>query len=178
MAFRQIYLQASSSQGSNLILPNMFVPSLAHMSRHMKNTQTTSMLVHLEQFALDHPEMSKEEISSCLLLQENTSTDTGLAVQQGMPRTLTFADRFGFELVDKDDDVDDDNDSAYDPAEHDDNSIDDHSNNEFRDDDDNSPDDDPENDDDNGLADDTGARLLPPPFIDPNGIAGVNDDPN
>jgi uncharacterized membrane protein YgcG len=40
-----------------------------------------------------------------------------LGRQQRMPKTLTFADRFGFEIPDADDDVDDDHDSAYDPAE-------------------------------------------------------------
>jgi hypothetical protein len=38
-----------------------------------------------------------------------------LGRQQNMPKTLTFADRFGFELPDADDDVDDDHDSDYDP---------------------------------------------------------------
>ena len=36
-----------------------------------------------------------------------------------MPKTLTFADRFGFEIPDTDDDVDDDHDSAYDPVDDD-----------------------------------------------------------
>jgi hypothetical protein len=34
-----------------------------------------------------------------------------------MPKTLTFADRYGFEIPDIDDDVDDDHDSNYDPNE-------------------------------------------------------------
>ncbi|CAJ1945436.1 unnamed protein product [Cylindrotheca closterium] len=34
-------------------------------------------------------------------------------LQQGMPTTLTFADRHGMELIDDDDDVDDDHDSLY-----------------------------------------------------------------
>ena len=38
-----------------------------------------------------------------------------LGRQQKMPKTLTFANRFGFELPDADDDVDDDHDSDYDP---------------------------------------------------------------
>ncbi len=38
-----------------------------------------------------------------------------LGCQQKMPKTLTFANRFGFELPDADDDVDDENDSDYDP---------------------------------------------------------------
>ena len=39
---------------------------------------------------------------------------------QGMPKSLTFADRYGFELVDVADDVDDDHDSDFDPADADD----------------------------------------------------------
>jgi hypothetical protein len=40
-----------------------------------------------------------------------------LGQQQGMPKTLNFADRYGHEIPDDDDDgVDDDHDSAYDPA--------------------------------------------------------------
>jgi hypothetical protein len=39
-----------------------------------------------------------------------------LGRQQDMPKTLSFADCFGFEIPDIDDDVDDDHDSAYDPA--------------------------------------------------------------
>jgi hypothetical protein len=35
--------------------------------------------------------------------------------QQKMPKTLTFADHFGFELPDVNDDVDDDHDSNYEP---------------------------------------------------------------
>jgi hypothetical protein len=42
-----------------------------------------------------------------------------LGRQQGMPKTLTFADRFGFELPDGDDAVDDDHDSAYAPSDDD-----------------------------------------------------------
>jgi hypothetical protein len=38
-----------------------------------------------------------------------------LGRQQNMPKTLTFADRFGFELPDAEDDIDDDHDSDYDP---------------------------------------------------------------
>jgi hypothetical protein len=38
-----------------------------------------------------------------------------LGRQQGMPKTITFADRFGHEIPDGDDDVDDDHDSDYDP---------------------------------------------------------------
>jgi hypothetical protein len=94
-----------------------------------------------------------------------------LALRQGtMPRTLTFADRFGFELVDENDDIDDDNDSAYDPA--DDNSID----NDFVNGsaDDNDSDRGNNDQDDNDLANGNGARL-PPPFTNPVGIAGVND---
>jgi hypothetical protein len=49
-----------------------------------------------------------------------------LGRQQGMPKTLTFADRHGFEIPDDAHDVDDDHDSAYDPAE-DDNSSNDNS---------------------------------------------------
>jgi hypothetical protein len=44
--------------------------------------------------------------------------------RQKMPKTLTFADRFGFELPDAEDDVDDDHDSNYDPADDDDASDD------------------------------------------------------
>jgi hypothetical protein len=39
-----------------------------------------------------------------------------LGRQPGMPKTLTFADRFGFELPDGDDDVDDDHDSTFVPS--------------------------------------------------------------
>jgi hypothetical protein len=39
-----------------------------------------------------------------------------LAREQGMPKTLTFADRYGFEIPDADDDVDDDHDSDYAPS--------------------------------------------------------------
>jgi hypothetical protein len=39
-----------------------------------------------------------------------------LGRQQGMPKTLTFADRHGFEIRDDDSDVDDDHDSTYDPT--------------------------------------------------------------
>jgi hypothetical protein len=42
-----------------------------------------------------------------------------LGRQQQMPKTLTFADRFGFEIPDVDDDVDDDHDSNYVPSDDD-----------------------------------------------------------
>jgi hypothetical protein len=45
-----------------------------------------------------------------------------LGRQQNMPKTLTFADRHGFEIPDDADEVDDDHDSAYDPATDDDSS--------------------------------------------------------
>jgi hypothetical protein len=45
-----------------------------------------------------------------------------LALREGMPRTITFVNRFGFELADENEDIDDDNDSAYDSD--DNNSID------------------------------------------------------
>jgi hypothetical protein len=48
-----------------------------------------------------------------------------LGRHQHMPKTPTFADRFGFEIPDLDDDVDDDHDSAYDPADDDDANDDD-----------------------------------------------------
>jgi hypothetical protein len=38
-----------------------------------------------------------------------------LGRQQGMPKTITFADHFGHEIADGEDDVDDDHDSDYDP---------------------------------------------------------------
>ena len=38
-----------------------------------------------------------------------------LGRRQGMPKSLTFADRFGHEILDDSDDVDDDHDSDYDP---------------------------------------------------------------
>ena len=39
-----------------------------------------------------------------------------LARRQGMPHTLSFTDRYGFELTDDADSVDDDHDSAYNPT--------------------------------------------------------------
>jgi hypothetical protein len=77
--------------------------------------------------------------------------------QQKMPKTLTFADHFGFELPDVNDDVDDDHNSNYEPDgdksanDSDDDSAapssdlsedDDNDDNSFNDDDDNSNDDD------------------------------------
>ena len=41
---------------------------------------------------------------------------TALGAQQGMPKTLTFSDRFGHELPDADNDIDDDHDSSYAPS--------------------------------------------------------------
>ena len=41
---------------------------------------------------------------------------TALGAQQGMPKTLTFSDRFGHELPDGDNDIDDDHDSSYAPS--------------------------------------------------------------
>jgi hypothetical protein len=38
-----------------------------------------------------------------------------LGARQGMPKTLTFADRYGVELLDDDRDIDDDHDSDYAP---------------------------------------------------------------
>jgi hypothetical protein len=38
-----------------------------------------------------------------------------LGRQQGMPKTITFADRFSHEIPDGEDDVDDDHDSDYNP---------------------------------------------------------------
>jgi hypothetical protein len=38
-----------------------------------------------------------------------------LGRQQGMPKTITFADRFGHEIPDGEDNVDDDHDLDYDP---------------------------------------------------------------
>jgi hypothetical protein len=40
-----------------------------------------------------------------------------LGRRQGMPKTLTFADRYGHEILDEANDVDDDHDSDYDPDE-------------------------------------------------------------
>jgi hypothetical protein len=72
-----------------------------------------------------------------------------------MPRTLSFSDRFGFDLTDDADSVDDDHDSAYNPAD-----------NESDDDDDNLDDygadsDGDETDDDNADdPDEPDARIL------------------
>ena len=43
---------------------------------------------------------------------------TALGAQQGMPKTLTFSDRFGHELPEAADAVDDDHDSTYAPSDH------------------------------------------------------------
>jgi hypothetical protein len=45
--------------------------------------------------------------------QDAIARVTALGARQGMPKTLTFADRFGLELPDADDAVDDDHDSDY-----------------------------------------------------------------
>jgi len=39
-----------------------------------------------------------------------------LGLKQSMPKTLTFADRFGHEILDADDEVNDEHDSDYDPS--------------------------------------------------------------
>ena len=55
-----------------------------------------------------------------LLMPHNAITHiSNLGRQQDMPKTLTFADRYGFEIPDADDDIYDDHDSDYDPAEDD-----------------------------------------------------------
>jgi hypothetical protein len=52
-----------------------------------------------------------------LPLPQDAITRVGnLGRQQGMPKTLTFADHYGFEIADADDDIDDDHDSDHDPA--------------------------------------------------------------
>ena len=61
-----------------------------------------------------------------------------------MPKTLTFTDRFGFELPDADDEVDDDHDSAYDPDDDLDNTDDESDNQSFDSDSDSDDDDDPD----------------------------------
>ncbi|GAX19421.1 hypothetical protein FisN_4Lu403 [Fistulifera solaris] len=47
-----------------------------------------------------------------------------LGAKQKMPKTLTFANRFGLELPDYPDDADDDHDSSYSPSDDDDSSVD------------------------------------------------------
>jgi hypothetical protein len=105
--------------------------------------------------------------------------------RQQMPKTLTFADRFGFEFPDAKDDVDDDHDSDYEPEDDDasddestlslnpstDSSDDDSSDTADEDDDDND-DDDSDDDDDDDNDDDNIVQPLP-------GLsAGVNTDGN
>jgi hypothetical protein len=92
-----------------------------------------------------------------------------LAQRQGMPRSLTFADRYGFEIFDDDDDVEDDADSTYNPE--DDQSIDSESDDNSDYDDDNEDEQD-DNDDDHDVAQQT--PRLPPPCNAPNRTAGVN----
>jgi hypothetical protein len=61
-----------------------------------------------------------------------------IARRQGMPRTLTFADRYGLEMVDDDGDtIDDDQDSNYDSNDNNDNFSDDDSDADCNDDPDN-----------------------------------------
>jgi hypothetical protein len=79
---------------------------------------------------------------------------------QGMPKSLTFADRYGHEIRDVDGDVDDEHDSTYNPAD-DDDSVSTESSASYDSDDDDSDDD---NDDDNDSQ--------PRPAL----TAGVDDD--
>jgi hypothetical protein len=81
-----------------------------------------------------------------------------MGLRQKMPKTLTFADRFGFELPDAEDDVDDEHDSDYEPDDEDDSddgfSMSYGTSTHSSDDDDNDDDDDDDNDDDDDDDDD------------------------
>jgi hypothetical protein len=98
-----------------------------------------------------------------------------LGCQQNMPKTLTFANRFGFELPDAEDDIDDDHDSDYDPDDDDQSSntstaSSQSSTHSSDDDDDDDNDDDNNNDDDDDDDDDRSAHSVP------KLIAGVDSD--
>jgi hypothetical protein len=53
------------------------------------------------------------------LPQDAITRVSNLSRQQGMPKTLTFADCYGFEIADAADDINDDHDSDYNPADDD-----------------------------------------------------------
>jgi hypothetical protein len=69
-----------------------------------------------------------------------------LGCQQGMPKSLTFADRYGHEIHHGDGGVDDKHDSTYDPADDDDSVSTNSSTSYDSDDDDGDDDDDDDND--------------------------------
>jgi hypothetical protein len=106
--------------------------------------------------------------------------------QQKMPKTLTFADRFGFELPDTDDEVDDEHDSDYEPDDADD-SDDNSSDNSSTatsvismpssdDNDDDNDDDDDDDDDDNDDDDDDDDNIAQPLPGLSAGVDGSSED--
>ena len=101
-----------------------------------------------------------------------------LGHMQGMPKSLMFADRFGFELADGTNDIDDDYDSAFDPGNDIDfNSADDSDADSFADD--------VSSTDDSDHDDNFGQPLLGPPAgvddmgdYDNDSYEGIDDDMN
>jgi len=95
-----------------------------------------------------------------------------LGRRQGMPKSLTFADRFGHEILDDyDQAIDDEHDSDYDPDDESSQSSvstdsfasSESSDSDDDDDDDNSDDEDDDDNDDDDDSDDSARRLPPPP---------------
>jgi hypothetical protein len=109
-AYVQTHEQHSDNMDARSIGAICLAPSGNEQGGHWFLSLSTGKRIHRHKWTtLPAPDDAIERINT-------------LARQQGMPRTLTFADRFGFELTNDDDDddtADDDRDSDYDPADDD-----------------------------------------------------------
>jgi len=61
-------------------------------------------------------ELSRNQWMELPMPCDAISRVNALGLKQSMPKTLTFANRFGHEIIDADDEVDDEHDSDYDPS--------------------------------------------------------------